>query len=491
MHALRQPQPQRAARILDIDHRALRRRCSAGGPTCYPPCMLEGAQIGQYRILEKIGEGGMGAVFLAVHTMIGRRAAIKVLLPALSAQPELVDRFFNEARATTAIPDPGIVQVFDFGFHTDNAAYIVMELLEGESLDARIRRLGALPVSEALRIARQCAGSLAAAHTRGIVHRDLKPDNLFMVRDPEAVGGERPKILDFGIAKLSGEQPGRMQTRTGALMGTPMYMSPEQCRGIGTIDHRADIYALGCVVYQLLTGRPPFDMEGMGDVIAAHLREAPRAPSQRVLGMPHGVDDLVLRCLAKAPEERFQTMTELQAACDALLARISNVGGGAPASELATPLAPRFRSVVPQATSEPQPGAASPTERTTLSTASGQPLAGAPRRRIGLWIGLALGLSAGGAAILIVLSSRGDKPAAPAATPMPAGSPPPTAAATAPLDAPAATAPPDAAPTTAPPDAAPPADAPPDATPPADAPRPRPHSHLTKPAKDGDLYDTR
>src|SRR5215510_6594604 len=184
----------------------------------------------------------MGAVFLAEHTLIGRRAAIKVLLPALSQQREIVDRFFNEARATTSIPDPGIVQVFDFGFNVDGSAYIVMEFLEGEPLDKRLTRLGLLAASDALRITRQVSGSLGAAHARGIVHRDLKPDNIFMVRDPEAPGGERPKILDFGIAKLGGDNPSRMRTQTGALMGTPVYMSPEQCRGAGLVDHRSDIY---------------------------------------------------------------------------------------------------------------------------------------------------------------------------------------------------------------------------------------------------------
>jgi serine/threonine-protein kinase len=157
----------------------------------------EGSSIGPYRVVRKIGAGGMGAVFLGEHTLIGRRAAIKVLLPELSSRRDSVDRFFNEARATTAISDPGIVQVFDFGFTPDKVAYIVMELLEGEQLDVRLARLGALTPTDALRITRQAAGSLGAAHAAGIVHRDLKPENLFMIRDPEALGGERPKILDL------------------------------------------------------------------------------------------------------------------------------------------------------------------------------------------------------------------------------------------------------------------------------------------------------
>jgi serine/threonine-protein kinase len=187
-----------------------------------------GTQVGSYRLLEQIGEGGMGAVWLAEHVMLGRRAAIKVLQASFSMQPDIVTRFFNEARAATAIADPGIVQVFDFGHHSDGSAFIVMELLEGETLHARLRRTGPLPCADALRIARQIAGSLGAAHARGIVHRDLKPENVFMVRDAEVAGGERAKILDFGIAKLGvGTSSG---TNTHAVLGTPAYMSPTSTR---------------------------------------------------------------------------------------------------------------------------------------------------------------------------------------------------------------------------------------------------------------------
>src|SRR5262245_37966140 len=267
----------------------------------------------------------MGAVYLAEHALIGRRAAIKVLLPELSLRREIVDRFFNEARATTSISDPGIVQIFDFGFHTDNSAFIVMEFLEGEPLDLRLKLTGILPVGDAVRTTRQAAGSLAAAHARQIVHRDLKPDNIFMVRDPEAMGGERPKILDFGIAKLSSDEPGRMRTRTGAVMGTPVYMSPEQCRGAGKVDHRSDIYSLGCVLYHLIAGRPPFDYEGMGEIFSAHMHEPPPPASSFVRALPLGMEELLQRALAKSVDQRFQTMQELQAACDALLAHVTSV----------------------------------------------------------------------------------------------------------------------------------------------------------------------
>ncbi|HEX7701788.1 MAG TPA: serine/threonine-protein kinase [Kofleriaceae bacterium] len=267
--------------------------------------------IGAYRILEKIGEGGMGAVYLAEHTLLGRRAAIKVLLPSFSADQAIVRRFFNEARAVTRIADPGIVQVFDFGIHTDNSAFIVMELLEGETMSRRQKRLRRFAASDAVRLIRMTCTSLAAAHAKGVVHRDLKPDNIFIVGDPAVTGGERPKILDFGIAKLSGEAPEMHKTRTGALIGTPMYMSPEQCRGAGEVDHRSDIYSIACVTYKLITGRAPFHGAGSGEVIAAHLREPPPFAAALVPDLPDMIDLILQRCLKKDPAQRYQSMTEL------------------------------------------------------------------------------------------------------------------------------------------------------------------------------------
>jgi serine/threonine-protein kinase len=267
--------------------------------------------IGAYRILDKIGEGGMGAVYLAEHTLLGRRAAIKVLLPSFSADQAIVRRFFNEARAVTRIADPGIVQVFDFGIHTDNSAFIVMELLEGETMSRRQKRVRRFAASDAVRLVRMTCTSLAAAHAKGVVHRDLKPDNIFIVGDPAVTGGERPKILDFGIAKLSGEAPEMHKTRTGALIGTPMYMSPEQCRGAGEVDHRSDIYSIACVTYKLITGRAPFDGAGSGEVIAAHLREPPPFAAALVPDLPDMIDLILQRCLKKDPAQRYQSMTEL------------------------------------------------------------------------------------------------------------------------------------------------------------------------------------
>ncbi|HEV7554922.1 MAG TPA: serine/threonine-protein kinase, partial [Kofleriaceae bacterium] len=197
-----------------------------------------GTSIGNYHVTAQIGEGGMGAVYLAHHVMLGRPAAIKILLPHLSHDHDIVARFFNEARAATAVRHPGIVEIFDFGYFGD-CAYLVMEYLDGDSLADRRHRLGRIAPARAIALARQVAGALAAAHERGIVHRDLKPDNLFVVADPEVPGGERIKILDFGIAKLGGDAS-PIKTHTSAVLGTPMYMAPEQCRGAGHVDARTD-----------------------------------------------------------------------------------------------------------------------------------------------------------------------------------------------------------------------------------------------------------
>ena len=305
--------------------------------------MNAGSLIGQYRIVKKLGAGGMGAVFLGEHILLGRRAAIKTLLPALSRNAEITERFFNEARATSTISDPGVVQIFDFGYHVDGTAYIVLELLEGESLANRIDRLGQLSVGESLRIARQVAASLAVAHECGVVHRDLKPDNIFLIHDVEAQGGERTKILDFGICKLQKDDV--RITGSGVMVGTPVYMSPEQCRGNSDeVDHRSDIYALGCVLFQMLTSRAPFVHDAPGDFIVSHLQREPPAPSSRVPALSPKIDELLLRCLAKSPADRFQTMGELHAAIEDVLDQLSAPGVGAARARPALLLGAGYRS---------------------------------------------------------------------------------------------------------------------------------------------------
>nr|MBA3539155.1 serine/threonine protein kinase [Deltaproteobacteria bacterium] len=213
-----------------------------------------GSILGNYRVLDKLSIGGMGTIYRAEHTLIGRIVAVKVLHPEMCANKDIVNRFFNEAKATTAIKHPGIVEIFDFGYMPSGHAYIVMEFLEGMTLAQRMKSRGPIHEGEAAMVLRGVSSALAAAHAKGIVHRDLKPDNIFVLPDPDSPLGERCKLLDFGIAKLTDIGLAGSATKTGAVMGTPTYMSPEQCKGIGNVDHRADLYSLGCILYELVTG---------------------------------------------------------------------------------------------------------------------------------------------------------------------------------------------------------------------------------------------
>lgn len=278
--------------------------------------VIRGTKVGNYQIEEQIGEGGMGVVYSAKHARMTGRAVVKVLHKQFAHNETIAKRFENEANAAASIGHPGIVQIFDVGKAQDGSLYIVMELLEGEGLQQRVNRLGKLPLSQALSIVRQAAGALGAAHSAGIVHRDLKPDNIFLVPDPEVPGGERVKLLDFGIAKLSDTDTSGMNTGTGAMLGTPHYMSPEQCRGAGEVDHRTDLYALGCILFLLITGRTPFVGTGAGEFIVQHLTQAPPAMGTFDAEAPGYLEDLVGVLLAKDPEERFQSTDALISALD-------------------------------------------------------------------------------------------------------------------------------------------------------------------------------
>ncbi len=248
--------------------------------------------IGSYRVTRYIGKGGMGHVYEAVHDVVGQRAAVKFVSSDAELPADYFQRFENEARAASAVQHPGLVKVFDFGRTPEGEAYLLMEYLEGEVLRARIDRLTALPLEMATRFARQLASALAAVHGQGVVHRDVKPENIIIVADDAADGGERAKLLDFGIAHLdTGEQSALSQP--GVVLGTPMYMSPEQLTG-RVAGPSSDIYSLGVVVWEMLRGVTPFGRQGAG----AMLVQGVTSPYLRSSDVPVALAELVEKMLA-------------------------------------------------------------------------------------------------------------------------------------------------------------------------------------------------
>lgn len=288
------------------------------------------ASIGPYRIVRLLGEGGMGVVYEARQESLDRRVALKTLHPEYARQQEQVARFFNEAKVLSKLEHPSIVQVSDFGTTSDGTVYLVMEFLRGESLRHRLsavmERGERLPVAQVLQIAWQVADVLAVAHAMGVVHRDLKPDNLMLVADPIAPSGERVKLLDFGIAKLTKERDrGGLKTDTQAVMGTPAYMSPEQCAGAGGVDAKSDVYSLGCVLYEALTGQTPFIADGAGRIIAMHLFQEPVSLQSIAPKVPTVVAELVHRLLVKDKRLR-PNMSDTADDLGRLLSKLSGAG---------------------------------------------------------------------------------------------------------------------------------------------------------------------
>ena len=255
----------------------------------------------------------MGVVYLAEHPVIGKKVAMKAIHPELARNAEVVSRFVTEAKSVNQIGHEHIVDISDFGNTTDGEFYFVMEYLQGESMSERLKREERLPVQSAINIVAQVADALGSSHEHGIIHRDLKPENIYLI----SRGAQKDfvKVLDFGLAKLTQvEEKVTHKTRTGSVMGTPYYMSPEQCEGKATIDHRADIYSLGVILFEMLTGKVPFGGEGYGEIIVKHITMPPPSVRSIVPTLPPALDLILFRALAKDREERFQTMADFREA---------------------------------------------------------------------------------------------------------------------------------------------------------------------------------
>jgi serine/threonine-protein kinase len=276
---------------------------------------------GQFRIVEKIGKGGMGAVYKAEQPDMNRYVAIKILHSRYLSRSDLVSRFRREARAMSQLSHPNTARVFLYGQLDDGACYFVMEHLVGRNLAQIVRAEGAMKPRRAMRIMTQVCGALEEAHQAGIVHRDLKPENIFVTSQ----GGihDFPKVLDFGLAKVTERQmrPGSMVlTQQGMVFGTPEFMSPEQAHG-KTLDARSDIYSLGIILYELLTGKLPFDAKQPIEFIQLHVNATPIPLSERLpeATFPAGLEEVVMAALAKKPEERYASAAEFAAALDSVL----------------------------------------------------------------------------------------------------------------------------------------------------------------------------
>jgi len=385
-----------------------------------PPDPIIGMTIGNYQVRQKLGEGGMGSVYLAEHPHIGKKVALKVLHAEFSSNTDVVTRFFNEAKAVNDIGHPNIVDIVDYGVLTngptgDGLVYFIMEFLPGSTLSQLLQREAPLPAERALGIALQVADALSASHKANIVHRDLKPDNIILLQR----GRERDfvKLLDFGIAKLTGDQPGSSRTRTGLVMGTPAYMSPEQCEGRGNVDHRSDIYSLGIVLYEMITGQVPFYGEGYGEVLVQHLTRAPAPPSTIRGVIPPHVEQVILKALEKSPELRFPTMDEMSKAMADPVGYVESHGGigqflKTPLQATNDPIPPVSRLTPgPLSALTPVPGSMSTATPTTLGASAGQVSEPGKKKPIGLFIGIGAAVAAAVVVVIVATSGGGDKPA--------------------------------------------------------------------------------
>ncbi|HEX7663464.1 MAG TPA: serine/threonine-protein kinase, partial [Polyangiaceae bacterium] len=323
---------------------------------------------GKYQLIKMIGRGGMGSVWEGRHTTLGTRVAIKFIEAEYAGSQEAVSRFDNEAKAAARIDSKHAIKIFDHGVTDDGKPYIVMEMLTGEPLDKRIERQGRIPLQDVARIFQQVCRGLGRAHEHGIIHRDLKPENIFLCTTPDE-DEEYAKVLDFGIAKIKGSAGQQLSnsTKTGAVLGTPYFMSPEQARGLRDIDHRTDLWSLGVIVFKCVTGVLPFDGESLGDLLVKICTTQIPVPSQVLPGLPPAFDAWFARALEREPQKRFASAQEmsdaLSYACGvsvrrpANAAHISDPGMGNARTAMATPN-PMAQSPFPGHGSGNHPGSA-------------------------------------------------------------------------------------------------------------------------------------
>src|SRR5580698_6612843 len=265
-----------------------------------------------YTIVRVLGEGGMGRVYEARHTRIsGKRFAVKMLHPEYTRQPDVLSRFQREAEAAATIESPYVVDVYDVDRTADGRAFLVAEFLQGKEFASYLEEVGKMPVGGAVRIVRQVCKALTAAHGKGVVHRDMKPENVFLTGD---LTQPIAKVIDFGISKLD-DSPGTALTKTGMIMGTPSYMAPEQARG-ERVDHRVDVYAVGAILYCALTGQRPFDRGDPTATLTAVLTQDPPRPRSIEPSIPEALEMVIQRAMAKEPKDRYESMTDLDAALE-------------------------------------------------------------------------------------------------------------------------------------------------------------------------------
>lgn len=405
------------ARTLPHDPRNPLPRADASGGHARVDAYSGAVLDGRYVLDRLLGEGGMGVVYLGRHKSLDKRVAVKILKRELAEDRDMLERFFNEARAASSIGSHHIVDIVDFGMLPDGAAYFVMEMLDGRSLGALMDELKILPSPRLVGIARQIAEGLQAAHAAGIVHRDLKPDNIMLVaraNEPDFV-----KILDFGIAKVA--NAASRLTRTGSVFGTPHYMSPEQAAGLA-VDSRGDIYALGIILYEMACGKVPFDSDNYMGILTQHMYKAPPPPRTLVVppnSVSPGLEAIILKCLTKKPEGRYQDMNALVADLDALAAGITPGAVG----EL---MARSGNYNVPADYFHQGTSSTAFVNAATLAPASSQHRR---TRNMGIFIGVGVGLVLGAGMIVYVLgagsSSAKGTPSPSASAPVVAVSAPP------------------------------------------------------------------